>query len=100
MAIAAIETFAQNLRRIRLEQEMTQATLATRCGLSNESIASYEQQRAWPTLKTLRALAEGLGVAEGELFLDVERVPLEAALRVVLHNLRLEAPVIQPTGQA
>lgn len=59
--------FPQNLRRLRLEQFLSQAELARRTGLHTLTISRLEAGRAKPSTRTVRALAEGLGVAAATL---------------------------------
>jgi transcriptional regulator with XRE-family HTH domain len=54
--------FADNLRRLRVEQFLSQAELARRAGLHALTITRLEAGAAAPTTRTLRALAEVLGV--------------------------------------
>ena len=61
-----------NLKRIREARRITQKALAERLGLDPESgrvyIARVERGDVqWPTGKTLRAMADALGVTVGEL---------------------------------
>jgi transcriptional regulator with XRE-family HTH domain len=55
-------TFAENLRRIRHEHFWSQAELSKRSGVSQQTIWRYELGKAAPLGRTVRALAEALGV--------------------------------------
>ena len=57
----------ENLRRLRLERFLSQAELARRAGLHALTVARLEAGATAPTTRTVRALAEALGVAPGEL---------------------------------
>jgi transcriptional regulator with XRE-family HTH domain len=59
--------FPENLRRIRLAQFFSQAELARRSGVHTVTIARLEAGTTAPSTRTVRALAEALGVAPGEL---------------------------------
>ncbi len=59
--------FAENLRRIRLERFFSQAELARRSGLHAVTITRLEAGTTAPSTRTVRALAEALGVVPGKL---------------------------------
>jgi transcriptional regulator with XRE-family HTH domain len=59
--------FAQNLRRLRLKQFLSQAELARQAGLHTITISRLEAGRAKPSTRTVRALATSLAVTPGEL---------------------------------
>lgn len=59
--------FAQNLRRLRLAQFLSQAELARRSGLHSLTISRLETGRVKPSTRTVRALAITLSVTPGEL---------------------------------
>ncbi len=59
--------FAENLRRTRLGQFFSQAELARRSGVHAVTIARLESGTTAPSTRTVRALAEALGVPPGEL---------------------------------
>lgn len=76
--------FAENLRRLRLEQFLSQAELARRAGLHALTITRLEAGTTAPSTRTVRALADALGVEPRELATPVEvaelrRVAGEAA---------------------
>ena len=52
----------RNMKRFRCEMHWTQEALAEITGLSQQSISELENGRSNPTLLTLHALAQGLGV--------------------------------------
>jgi len=52
----------RNVRRFRCEKHWTQEEFAEITGLSQQSISELENGRSNPTLLTLHALAQGLGV--------------------------------------
>jgi transcriptional regulator with XRE-family HTH domain len=70
---------ARALKRLREERNLTQAELATRAGLHVSMVFQMEQgRRADPRLSTLKGLAQGLGMALGEL---AEALAQEAATK-------------------
>ena len=78
--------FAENLRRLRLEQFLSQAELARRAGLHALTITRLEAGTTAPSTRTVRALADAFGVEPREL-----ATPHEVAeLRRVLGDARTE----------
>jgi transcriptional regulator with XRE-family HTH domain len=61
-------SLATTLQRLREVKRLTQRTLASRSGLAISYLSRLENGRLQPTLKTLRRLAQGLGVPISELF--------------------------------
>jgi len=59
--------FAENLRRIRLAAFLSQAELGRRSGVHAITITRLEAGRTAPSTRTVRALAETLGVRPNEL---------------------------------
>ena len=59
--------FPRNLRRLRLASFLSQAELARQSGLHTLTISRLETGRARPSTRTVRALAEALGIAPSEL---------------------------------
>lgn len=53
-------SFAENLRRLREERDLTQEELAFHAGIKQTAVSRYETGRAHPDLKTLLKLATGL----------------------------------------
>ena len=60
-------SFADNLRRLRLEHFWSQAELARRAGLSKLTITELEAGQRAPYGQTVRRLADALGVSPHEL---------------------------------
>jgi transcriptional regulator with XRE-family HTH domain len=60
-------TFSQRLRSARLERFWSQADLATRAGVSKLTISRLETGDRAPSLRTVRALADALGIEPGQL---------------------------------
>jgi transcriptional regulator with XRE-family HTH domain len=63
---------ARVVRRLRLEQGISQETLARRADLSTSSYAKVEHGRTGPAWITVRAIAKGLGMTASELVALVE----------------------------
>ncbi|MCH2231325.1 MAG: helix-turn-helix transcriptional regulator [Crocinitomicaceae bacterium] len=61
-------SFGQNVRRLRLEKELTQEELADGAGISQVQIARIESGKISTSISTVVAIAKALGVGEGELF--------------------------------
>ena len=59
--------FSETLRRLRLERFFSQAELARRSGVHALTVTRLESGRTAPSTRTVRALAEALGVQPGEL---------------------------------
>jgi transcriptional regulator with XRE-family HTH domain len=60
-------SFGQRLRLLRWAAKFTQEQLAFKCTLSAHTIHDYESGKSRPTKKSLRKLAEALGVREAAL---------------------------------
>ena len=58
---------AMNLRRLRLEMGLSQEEFAERCGLHRTYVGAIERGERNVTLKTLDALADGLGATAIDL---------------------------------
>jgi len=56
-------TFAEKVKKVRVERGMTQTDLADKIGVSLRTITSYERDNIKPRPKTLAKLAEVLGVS-------------------------------------
>ena len=79
--------FAVNLRQLRLERFLSQAELARRASLHALTITRLEAGTTAPSTRTVRALAEVLGVEPGDL-----ATPHEVAeLRRVLGDAQTQA---------
>jgi transcriptional regulator with XRE-family HTH domain len=62
------------LKQLRQARRLTQEQLAERAGLSYKFIGEVERGRGNPTLTTLAAMSEALGVGLGDLLgLELER---------------------------
>ena len=72
--------FAENLRRLRLDQFLSQAELARRAGLHALTITRLEAGSSAPSTRTVRALADALDVEPRELATPPEVVELRRVL--------------------
>ena len=72
--------FTENLRRLRLEQFLSQAELARRSGLHALTITRLESGTTAPSTRTVRALAEALKVEPRELATPNEVAELRGLL--------------------
>lgn len=61
----------ENLRRLRLDRELTQAQLGAKAGVSRATVGRLERALVAPKTPTLDALATALGVSLGDLVLPV-----------------------------
>ena len=61
---------SQNIRKIRIEQEMTVEQLAKNSGFSKGFISQVENFRLTPSLKALTRIADALGVSMSMLFAE------------------------------
>src|SRR5215208_3634288 len=73
--------FAENLRRLRLERFLSQAELARRCNLHAVSLTRLEGGATAPSTRTVRALAEALGVEPRALATPDEVAELRRFMR-------------------
>lgn len=62
------QTFGANLKRLRLQQNLTQEFLSHRAGVHWTLPGQVERGERNPTLKTILLLAEGLQVPPATLF--------------------------------
>ena len=60
--------FAQNLKRIRLAKGFSQDELGAQCGLTRNYIGNIERQENSPSLQSMEAVADALGVSLLDLF--------------------------------
>jgi transcriptional regulator with XRE-family HTH domain len=72
--------FAENLRRLRLERFLSQGELARRAGLHAVTLTRLEAGATDPSTRTVRALADALGVEPGGLATPGEVAELRRVL--------------------
>lgn len=76
--------FAENLRRLRLEHFLSQGELARRAGLHAVTLTRLEGGTTAPSTRSVRALADALGVEPRQLarpdeVAELRRFPRDAA---------------------
>ena len=74
--------FGHEVRRRREAQDMTLEELSERCGLTPNYIGTVENGKRDPSLSTILALAQGIGMPAGEFFRgvpDLSAMACEAA---------------------
>jgi transcriptional regulator with XRE-family HTH domain len=76
-------TFAENLRRLRVEHFLSQRELARQAGLHAVTVVRLEAGTRAPSTRSVRALATALGVKPGDLTTPEEVAELR---RVLLSN--------------
>jgi transcriptional regulator with XRE-family HTH domain len=62
--------FAKNLKKIRIDNKMTQSDLAKKCGLTPSCISQLESDTRKPSYDAIRQIAMSLGVTSDYL-LDI-----------------------------
>lgn len=72
-----IQTFAENLKLIRKERNLSQTQLAEKVGLTKQSIINYEKGNTFPTGKRLSKLLEALEITPEQL-LGNDDLPLNS----------------------
>ena len=73
-------TFAENLRRLRVERFLSQRELARRAGLHPVTLTRLEAGAAAPSTRTVRGLAATLGVEPRDLTAPDEVAELRRVL--------------------
>ena len=73
--------FAANLRRLRLDRFLSQGELARRAGLHAVTLTRLEAGTTAPSTRSVRGLAEALGVEPRELASPDEVVELRRVLK-------------------
>ncbi|WP_422080530.1 helix-turn-helix domain-containing protein [Ulvibacterium sp.] len=76
------------LRKLRLENNLTQVTLGKISGVSNVQIGRYEKGLSKPTAKTLAKLARALDIDPG-YFTDRDKFPGDNCLEGHIEQLKL-----------
>jgi transcriptional regulator with XRE-family HTH domain len=74
-------TFAESLRRIRIERFLSQRELARLAGVHAITLVRLEAGTTAPSTRTVRALAGALGVEPGQLTSPEEVAELRRVLR-------------------
>ena len=67
----ALDTFAENLRRLREERGLSQERLAHIADLNTTHVAKIERTEREPGVRTVAKLADALGVPAADLFAGI-----------------------------
>lgn len=73
-------TVGQKIRKLRRNQDLTQAELGKKSGIDARNLTRYENDHLHPSMKVLKRIAEALGVAVDELIEAEEKHTPEIAL--------------------
>lgn len=65
--MSSSKKLGENLRKLRLEKDMSQGDLANALNVDRAYISNIENGRMNPTLSTLEKLARALGISSSEL---------------------------------
>ena len=90
--------FTENLRRLRLERFLSQGELARRADMHPITLTRLEAGSSAPSTRSVRALADVLGVEPGELAAPDEVAELRRVLKPAAKN-GLETPGQRQTGR-
>ena len=74
-------TFAENLRRLRIERFLSQRELSRQAGLHAVTLARLEAGATAPSTRSVRALAATLGVEPRDLAAPTEVTELHRVLK-------------------
>lgn len=69
-----LERFGQEVRKRRKAMKLTLEQLAERAGMSSNYLGSIERGQVNPSVSTVNAVADGLGIAPGELVGEVTKL--------------------------
>lgn len=97
---------AQNIRRARTEQNMTQQQLAEAANLTTLSVSNIERAASWPRVETLEQIAQVLSLRPYELFLDstldnvISKESFNNEIKLLVKELQSHIkPFSQPTDE-
>jgi transcriptional regulator with XRE-family HTH domain len=66
-----VERFAERLRNVRKEKNITQITLSEKAGIETTYLSDLENAKKEPCLRVIDMLATGLGVTMSDLFKNI-----------------------------
>ena len=89
-------TFAESLRRIRIERFLSQRELARQSGLHAITLVRLEAGVTAPSTRTVRALAAALGIEPRELTIPEEVAELRRVLKNDTRRQSSEHPSSSP----
>lgn len=76
-------TFGENLKRIRIKNDLKQSELAEKMGYKQVTISSWENNRTLPKIDELEKLCEALNCSQYEL-LEIKKEPGEITFDDIL----------------
>ena len=66
-----VERFAERLKKVRKEKNITQVTLSEKAGIETTYLSDLENAKKEPCLRVIDLLATGLGVSMSDLFKNI-----------------------------
>lgn len=87
---------AENLKRIRKSQKLTQFDLAEKAHISDETIKNIELCKTWTSEKTLSQITEALNIDIHSLFLPM---PSSFDKQIAEDNQQIKANIIENLRQ-
>ena len=72
-SLGAASALAQNLSALRAQQNVSQAAVAARAGVSERSVRKIERGEVWPDLDTVARLAYALNVTASALLCEPDK---------------------------
>lgn len=90
------EIFTMHINRILDERKITKSELAEIGGVSTAFVTALTRGEANPTLKTMQALSEGLGIPLPLLLRPIDAEEWQTILRVISHSRQSEAATLPP----
>ncbi len=76
-------SLSENIKRIRLEQNLTQEQLASRLGISAQAVSKWETSETYPDGSLLLPLAQELNVSLDELFNNHKVTMKDISARII-----------------
>ena len=91
MRLTPCQRFGARIKELRAEREITQEELAERVGIFRTYMSRIETGLGNPTLTTIHALADSLGVSVTELFeVPAMRAPMRTRSRALSSRGRVK----------
>lgn len=66
-----VERFAERLKKVRKDKNLTQITLSEKAGIETTYLSDLENAKKEPCLRVIDMLATGLGVTMSDLFKNI-----------------------------
>ena len=79
-----------NLKKLRKAKNLTQEELAEKIDSTKQMVANVENERVWPRLENVKALAKALEVEETALFADPTIIDDEVVLERIKQLMKNE----------